>query len=59
MQQRRKLLQSRYDNMSVERASAVLRESINASKTIEGPKNNNKEVAPSLVLSIDNPLIEL
>jgi hypothetical protein len=58
MQQRRKLLQSRYDNISVERASAVLRESINASKTIEGPKNNNKEVAP-LVLSIDNPVIEL
>ncbi len=52
-------MQSRYDNMSVERASAVLRESINASKTIEGPKNNNKDVAPSLVLSLDNPLIEL
>lgn len=44
--------------MSVERASAVLRESINASKTINGEGIKHKEPLV-LTLESDNPLIDL
>ena len=50
-------MQSRYDNMSVERVSAVLRESINNSKTI----TREAKKGEVLVLSLenDNPLLDL
>lgn len=44
--------------MSVERASAVLRESINASKTINGEGIKKKELLV-ITLDNDNPLIDL
>ena len=47
-------MQSRYDNMSVERVSAVLRESLNNSKTIEGGKKETNV----LTIENDNPLID-